>query len=79
VRIGPVVAACIGRHAMIGGWDSLQHSPVAMRAALPAGSVLFIEDKEPPPEEPLKLGERTAFGYGRCRLGRWPLGWETWA
>ena len=57
---------------MIGGWDSLGRRPLPLTPCLPPGSVLFIESRTPPPAGPLRLGEGTAFGYGRCRLGRWP-------
>ncbi len=70
--LGPIVAACVGRPVMIGGWDSLNRAPREMRPCLGAGSVFFIESSVPPPAPPHRLGRGTRFGYGRCVLGRWP-------
>lgn len=71
-KIGPVVAAVVGRPVMIGGWDSESRSPLPMVPCLPAGSVFFIESDQPPPTEPCRVGSRIAFGYGGCRIGAWP-------
>lgn len=71
-RLGPIVAAAVGRPLMIGGWDGIRREPLPMVPCVPAGSVFFIDSEEPPPAEPFRVGSRVAFGYGGCRIGAWP-------
>jgi len=72
-RLGPIVAAAVGRPLMIGGWDGIRREPLPMVPCMPPGSVFFIEGDEPPPAEPFRVGSRVAFGYGGCRIGAWPI------
>jgi CRISPR-associated protein Cmr3 len=75
IRLGPVVAACVSRPVMIGGWDGLNRRPMPLRACLPPGAVFFVDSAVPPPAAgSFRLGRETTFGYGGCALGRWP-GW----
>jgi CRISPR-associated protein Cmr3 len=72
---GELVGACLDRPVMIGGWDGVGSRPLAMRAHLPAGSVLFLsagrgEIAAAPP--PSVLGEDTKWGFGQCLIGAWP-------
>jgi CRISPR-associated protein Cmr3 len=78
---GVVVSACLGKARMIGGWNSgdrkgSNKGPIAMRPAIPAGSVWFLEA---PASEASKILDRhdtaiglsTAWGFGRIFIGTW--------
>ncbi|MEO3430171.1 type III-B CRISPR module-associated Cmr3 family protein [Pelagibius sp. CAU 1746] len=72
---GSVVSACLGKAEPIGGWDSQSRCPVALRPALPAGSIWFMESDEPP-EEILALhgshiGLAPEWGFGQVMIGAW--------
>ena len=75
-----VVSACLDRPQRIGGWDSLNRRPLALRSVLPAGSVLFCEVREAAEFERtvsagngvLRLGARQQWGFGLATLGVWP-------
>jgi len=77
---GTLVFACTDRPLMIGGWDGRRRSrgPVALRAHLPPGSVLFLEGEPGEVRKlfedrtPRCLGEATDFGFGRFVPGHWP-------
>lgn len=69
-----VVAACVDRPVMIGGWDSIAHQPRPLQPYLPAGSVFFLEGAAPADGWPPALGGDTKQGYGRYLAGRWPNG-----
>lgn len=74
-----VVSACLGKPQLIGGWNSLEHKPLALRPFLPAGSVWFckaaaadfpaILDRHGTwlGEDPVK-----AHGFGQIVIGHWP-------
>jgi CRISPR type III-B/RAMP module-associated protein Cmr3 len=66
----PVFQASLRDQAPAGGRDN------RVRAAVPAGSVVFIQcgDRERPPptdRRPEPLGEETHAGYGHYLIGRW--------
>ena len=75
-----VVSACLGKALMIGGW-SLRDSdkgPTAMRPAIPAGSVWFLE--APWSAEIAdairalhgkRIGENLGRGFGEIFIGKW--------
>jgi len=66
----PVFQASLRDQAPVGGSDN------RVRAAVPAGSVIFIQcgdGERPPPTDrrPEPLGEETHAGYGHYLIGRW--------
>lgn len=75
-----VVSACLERPQRIGGWDSLNRRPLALRSVLPAGSVLFCEAGDTGELERaardgngvIRLGARQRWGFGLAALGFWP-------
>ncbi len=67
-----LLSACLGKPLHIGGWDSINSKPLPLRPCLPPGCVLFFEGT-PPNEPTVRLGDRTAHGYGRCVIGHWPI------
>ncbi len=73
---GKVIFACIGRTQRVGGWDSIQKAPVALKPLLPAGSVWFME-AEAGVESQLHalhgkhIGNRTNWGFGQIFIGTW--------
>ncbi len=77
---GTLVFACTDRPVMIGGWDgrSGRRGPVALRAHLPAGSVLFLEGDRDGVAALFRdrsrrsIGEAATAGFGRFVLGHWP-------
>lgn len=74
-----VISACLSRPQRIGGWDSLTRSPLPLRSALPAGSVLFCELPEPAGLRAAlatsgglpRIGGRQRWGFGMVGLGTW--------
>jgi len=72
---GKVVSACLGRPRVIGGWYSVQGRAIAMRPALPAGSVWFMETKqgEPDPTQfhATHIGKAPEWGFGQILIGVW--------
>ena len=77
-RAVSIVSACLDRPRRIGGWNSLKRSPLAMRSALPPGSILFAEvqpdgaEKDTSSGEPsfIQVGKRTAHGFGLMAIGQ---------
>ena len=75
-----VVSACLDHPQRIGGWDSLNRRPLALRSVLPAGSVLFCEVGDPAElvetaragNGVIRLGARRQWGFGLAALGLWP-------
>ncbi|MEJ5237887.1 type III-B CRISPR module-associated Cmr3 family protein [Limisphaera sp. VF-2] len=72
-----VISACVARPQWIGGWDSLNHEPLALEPFYPAGSVWFCET----PAEKFPqiynhhgqwLGDYTRHGFGQIAIGLWP-------
>ncbi len=75
-----VVAACLDRPQRIGGWNSLARRPLPLRSVLAPGSVLFCEIPEDGRNAAaglLRIGERTAWGFGLVAAGAWPKDRET--
>ena len=73
---GKVVSACVGKPAMIGGWDSRTVEPLALRPHLPVGSTWFIEASASDEQQILEMhgkhiGEKPAWGYGQILIGTW--------
>lgn len=77
-----VVSACLGKALMIGGWSldggKAAHTPgpVAMRPAIPAGSVWFLEAPLDQAAAIQKLhgqriGENLGRGFGEIFIGTW--------
>jgi CRISPR-associated protein Cmr3 len=67
-----IVAACIERPLMIGGWDGIGSGPRPLEPCLPPGSVFFIEADSAPAVPPEPIGRCTKHGFGECVIGRWP-------
>ena len=75
-----VVSACLTRPQRVGGWDSLESRPLAVRAVLPPGSVLFCEIEElecfeaavAAGDGTVQLGSRQEWGFGLTAVGVWP-------
>ncbi len=74
---GNLVSACLGKPLMIGGWDFKKCRPIAMRQAIPAGSVWFmgVETQEQRAEALNwhlgKIGLATEWGFGQIMIGSW--------
>ena len=76
-----VVSACLRRPLRIGGWDSLERRPLALRSVLAPGSVLFCETPRPlglaafarDGRDFVSVGSHQPWGFGRVALGRWPM------
>lgn len=78
-----VVTAAAGRPQRIGGWSTLSRQPLPLASVMPAGSVLFCQAREPRRLVELlrqggflRVGARTAWGFGLVALGTWPVGEE---
>ncbi|MBK8214444.1 MAG: hypothetical protein IPK71_11940 [Myxococcales bacterium] len=78
-----VVTAAGGRPQRIGGWSTLSRQPRPLASVMPAGSVLFCQAREPRRLVELlrrggflRVGARTAWGFGLVALGTWPVGEE---
>ncbi len=72
---GTVVAACVERPVLIGGWDG-RRGPRPLRAFLPAGSTWFIEADRSELDLaglPDTIAEKPdhAHGFGRIAIGNW--------
>ena len=75
-----VISAALDRPQRIGGWNSLDRTPLPMRSILSPGSVLFCEVEDPfqlqrtvAAETGLvRLGRRQGWGFGLAALGVWP-------
>ena len=72
-----VVSACLERPQSIGGWNSLDHRPLPLRSVLAPGSVLFCCTQENRLDTTihgglLRIGARTAWGFGLVAMGAWP-------
>jgi CRISPR-associated protein Cmr3 len=74
---GRVVSACLGKALAIGGFDSVNRSPIPMRPAVPAGSIWFLEAEGRAVETTLQqlhgrsIGEATDWGFGQIFIGTW--------
>ncbi len=68
---GRVASAAIGKAVRIGGWDGLARGPIPLRACLPAGSVLFLEECDSRISA-RSIGRAREWGFGRVLIGRWP-------
>jgi CRISPR-associated protein Cmr3 len=71
---GQLVSACLGKPQMLGGWDSQDKKPLPLRAALPAGSVFFMETDDA--QKALArhggtIGVFGAWGFGQVLIARW--------
>ncbi|GIX17749.1 MAG: CRISPR-associated protein Cmr3 [Rhodothalassiaceae bacterium] len=69
---GRVVSAAIGKPVRIGGWDGVARRPIPLRACLPAGSVLFLEECDGRISA-CSIGRAREWGFGRVLIGRWPV------
>jgi CRISPR-associated protein Cmr3 len=71
---GTLVTSAMDRPVLVGGWDTCQGASLPMYPMAPPGSVWWIENTafNIPPDRPLKLGDRTAFGFGMALVGVWP-------
>ncbi len=72
-----LVSACVGKPIWIGGWNSLERRPKPLTPYLPAGSVLFVKNRD---EEAMKkllalhdghLGQKREQGFGHVFVGTW--------
>jgi CRISPR-associated protein Cmr3 len=71
---GQLVSACLGKPHIIGGWDSEKRRPLPLRAALPAGSVFFMEADDEKSVLALHgscAGRFGAWGFGQVLIARW--------
>jgi CRISPR-associated protein Cmr3 len=76
---GRVASACLERATRIGGWDSLNHRPVAMQPAIPAGSIWFMEASLDEcsagalaAHHGTHIGRAPEWGFGQILIGAWP-------
>lgn len=69
---GVICCAYLDKPERIGGWDSLERSPLPVSSMLPTGSVLCFEGAMSPGSTLRKMGEQTALGFGTVALGSWP-------
>jgi len=70
---GSVQTMATDRPLRIGGWNSLQGIPLPLASHVAAGAVWWLEAVSHLPEsQPLKLGDRTAWGCGLAFLGTQP-------
>jgi len=72
-----IASGCVGRPIRIGGWNSLENKPIALRPYLPAGSVFFCDCDDGAIHSVLTkhgehIGEMNAYGFGRIAIGAWP-------
>jgi len=73
---GTLVSACLPRALMLGGWDSVQRGPLALKPHLAPGSVLFMQ-ANPADENKVRalhdtcIGLRPSWGYGWIAIGTW--------
>lgn len=73
---GTLVSACLPRVLMLGGWDSVQCRPLALKPHLAPGSVLFMQTN-PADENKVRalhdtcIGLRPSWGYGWIATGTW--------
>ncbi len=65
-----VVSAVVPGPALAGGWDLAQRRPKALRRAVPAGSVYWIDGASPAPLE--SWSEQANEGYGLMLAGHRP-------
>lgn len=74
---GTMVSACVGKPVQIGGWSSIARQSTAMEDYLPAGSTFFMQAPSALARQDIdrlsgvRLGERTAWGYGEVAIGLW--------
>jgi len=73
---GKVVFAFLGRPAKVGGWDSLNRTPLPLKSCIPAGSSWFCEADANVAENIVnmngeKIGEMTEYGFGQILIGNW--------
>ena len=75
-----IISACLAGSQRIGGWNSLNRSPLPLRRVLPSGSALFCEVGDPATLRTsvkangglMRVGLHQAWGFGRAALGIWP-------
>lgn len=71
---GRIVAACVGKPLMIGGWDSEAKQPKPLALHLPPGSTWFMEADDVQAALAMHgkhIGEKTSWGYGQILIGAW--------
>ena len=73
---GRIEGACLPHPQMIGGWDSQERRPLALRPHLAAGSVLFLAAPREAASQiealhGAAIGSRTEWGFGLTVIGRW--------
>lgn len=73
---GRIVSACVGKPVRIGGWDSVNRTPLPLRPLAPAGSVWFMEAAADDAGAVLQrhgrgIGRSTAWGFGLALVGCW--------
>lgn len=79
-----VVTVAADRPQRVGGWNTLTRQPLPLASVTPAGSVIFCQAREPKRlvallqrlGASLRLGARTAWGFGLVALGTWSEGEE---
>ncbi|MCC6559149.1 MAG: hypothetical protein IT372_40000 [Polyangiaceae bacterium] len=77
LRGARVVSACLGKPALLGGWDTLRREPLPLRPYLPAGSTWFCTIDPGHEGEVLALhgscidAAEAALGFGAVALGTW--------
>ena len=75
-----VVSACLDRPQRIGGWNSLERQPLAVRSVLPPGSTLFCKTADPSSvveaatagNGMVRIGTRQEWGFGLVAIGVLP-------
>lgn len=71
---GKIMAACVGKPLMIGGWDSEARAPKPLEPHLPPGSTWFMETERSSDLTAFHgrhIGENTRWGYGQILIGAW--------
>lgn len=69
---GKIKTACFDRPLRIGGWDSLKRQPLPMQPYLSSGAIWWLEDeiKKIDNKRQMRLGDKTAYGYGMVFVGK---------
>ncbi len=72
-----LISSVIGKVHREGGWDMVEHKPIAVESLIPAGSVYYCEVAENTIEHALKtlnntqIGEQQHLGRGHIAAGLW--------
>lgn len=69
-----LISVASDKPVYIGGWNSVERRPMDLKPYLAPGTTLFVEVPEGRIDAlspGLKLGQRTAYGFGEIAIGTW--------